>query len=213
MGLLGASGIATASGLSVSTGARYDPGDTFVTMRGELDALGGASAADVSFEWRRTGAGDWNETPSQSRSSTGEFGRKVTGLQEATEYEYRALAAGSNGASDTGEITSFHTSGDPQVWTHRVEEVTKSSATLYAQVGGFGGADTLYGHFRWGEEGEGLPNATPTDEAFWGQWFYWFVIGVDGLDRNTTYEFRAVGEASDGDVDTGDVLTFTTDGR
>ena len=71
-----------------------------VTLRGEIEDLGGASAVDVGFQHRRrkgveelyTPELPWIDTAFVSRSSPGAFSAEVGGLQPGVEYEYRVVA-------------------------------------------------------------------------------------------------------------------------
>lgn len=82
---------------------------TSVTLEGELSNLDGETSADCYFEWRQTGVSSWNTTTTQTLNETGTFGDSLSGIDEDTEYEYRALADGSDGVSDTGTTVSFVT--------------------------------------------------------------------------------------------------------
>ncbi|WP_049895508.1 DUF1349 domain-containing protein [Halopiger xanaduensis] len=95
----------------VSTGSASSVDSSSATLSGGLDDLGGASSADVGFEYRETG-GNWSATATQSRSSTGSFSEDVSGLASGTDYEFRATVAASDGDSDTGSTNSFTTSDD-----------------------------------------------------------------------------------------------------
>jgi alpha-L-fucosidase len=71
-----------------------------VTLRGTLKDLGGASAVDVGFQYRRrkgveelyTPELPWIDTAFVSRSAPGAFSAEVGGLQPGVEYEYRVVA-------------------------------------------------------------------------------------------------------------------------
>ena len=95
--------------VAVSTDSATDVTDTSATLNGTLTDLGGASSADVSFEYRQVGASTWNATTAQTVSSTGSFSDSVSGLSSGTEYEFRAVADASDGDSDTGATVTFTT--------------------------------------------------------------------------------------------------------
>jgi hypothetical protein len=84
-------------------------GETSATLEGSLDDRGGASTADVAFEFRQSGASTWSTTPTETLSSTGSFSRDLTGLAGGTDYEFRAVADASDGDSATGSTRSFAT--------------------------------------------------------------------------------------------------------
>jgi subtilisin family serine protease len=96
-------------GFAVSTGSASSVGETSATLNGSLDDLGGASSADVYFEWRQTGASSWNATATRTLSSTGSFSDDVSGLTKGTEYEFRVVGDASDGDSDTGGTVTFTT--------------------------------------------------------------------------------------------------------
>lgn len=78
--------------VSVSTESASNILETEVTLNGNLDSLGQESDVDVLFQYRETGASSWTETSAETLSSTGSFSETVTGLNEATDYEFRAKA-------------------------------------------------------------------------------------------------------------------------
>jgi hypothetical protein len=66
-------------------------------------------------------------------------------------------------------------------------------------------------YFEWGKEGEGLPNTTDVDGPRGINEGDTFTEWMFNLEKNTTYEYRAVGETTISEtVDTGDMVTFTT---
>jgi len=95
--------------VAVSTASAADVTETGATLRGELTSLQDASSADVGFEYRAVGASSWTATAGQTLSSTGTFSASVDGLAGGTDYEYRAVAAAGDSASDTGSTVSFTT--------------------------------------------------------------------------------------------------------
>jgi len=102
-------GTTTNTNVAVSTGAATNVAATSVTLNGDLTDLGGAASADVGFQYRPSGASSWTATATQTRSSTGTFSVDVTGLTAASDYDFRAVAAASDGTTDTGATASFTT--------------------------------------------------------------------------------------------------------
>jgi subtilisin len=96
-------------GLSVSTLGATSVTATSARFAGELSDLGGASAADCYFAWRAVGVSSWNTTGTRTLSTTGTFVVEVGGLSTGTEYEYRAVAAGSGGDTVSGNAVTFTT--------------------------------------------------------------------------------------------------------
>jgi hypothetical protein len=93
----------------VTTGGVSDLTGSSASLNGSLDDLGGADSTDVSFEWRESGASDWNSTATETMTSTGAFSQGLTELSSETTYEYRAVAGASDGQSATGSVTEFTT--------------------------------------------------------------------------------------------------------
>lgn len=85
-------------------------GTNSATLEGEVDWQG--TSLDVYFEWRQTGASTYNQTTTQTFSTTGtiQVSETISNLTEATEYEYRIFADRDNGAeTSTGSLVSFWT--------------------------------------------------------------------------------------------------------
>jgi subtilisin len=95
------------------------------------------------------------------------------------------------------------------VSTADATNVGDTSATLNGDLTDLGGADSADVYFEYGQSGGSRSNATSAQTlSATGS----VSADVSGLDSGTEYEFRAVAEASDGDGDTGSLLTFTTGG-
>ena len=196
--------------LAVSTGDATDVGETTVTLSGSLDDLGGATEADVAFEYRESGASTWTATAAQTLTAAGSVSASVTGLSAGTGYEYRCVAVASDGDTAIGGTSSFTTqSADTNVVvsTGEATDVGETAATLTGSLDDLGGAAEADVAFEWGVAGEGLPETTASQtRSSVGE----FTTVVDGLTAGTDYEFRAVVTASDGDTDTGTARAFTT---
>lgn len=95
--------------VSATTDQASDVQTTAATLVGELIDLGGASSADVGFEYRSAGQSSWTKTESQTLTSPSTFSQSVSGLESETEYEFRAAATASDGDTDTGGIQTFTT--------------------------------------------------------------------------------------------------------
>jgi len=101
--------------------------------------------------------------------------------------------------------------GDPAelgVSTSDASGVGETSATLNGSLDSLGGADSADVYFEWGVSGGDLSNVTSAEtRTSTGS----FSADVSGLSADTTYDFRAVAEASDGSTDSGSTRSFTTD--
>jgi hypothetical protein len=98
--------------VAVSTASPSAVGETNATLEGTLGDLGGASSADVAFEYRETGGDTWSTTPPETLGSPGAFSAPVDGLTPATEYELRSVAEASDGDTDSGSVVVFTTQSE-----------------------------------------------------------------------------------------------------
>jgi subtilisin family serine protease len=195
------------SGAAVSTDSPTDVDDTSATLNGTLTDLGGASSADVSFDYRESGTSTWSSTSTQTLSSTGSFSQDVTGLSTGVDYEYRAVVTASDGDTDTGSTVSFTTTASVAVSTDAVSSVGTDNATLNGTLTNLGGASSADVSFEWRQTGASSWNTTSTQTLSSTESFS---QDVTGLSSGTDYEYRAVADASDGDTDTGSTVSFTT---
>lgn len=100
---------AALGGLEVRTRDATEVGTSTATLNGRLLELGGATSVDLHFEWRETGAADWNTTAVQTVSGPTDFAADVGNLAGDTDHEFRAVAEAGDGTTDTGTILSFTT--------------------------------------------------------------------------------------------------------
>lgn len=108
---VGAVGTAVADHLIVETERPSSVTPDSATLEGHLDRLGDADSADCYFEWGKDGNLD-NETSPQTLTNHGDFDETIDGLESDTFYEYRAVAEGSDGETDTGSKEAFNTDSD-----------------------------------------------------------------------------------------------------
>jgi hypothetical protein len=80
-----------------------------VTLVGELIAIGTLDDVSCYFEWRTTGSDSWNVAGATTKGSTGEFEAELDGLEAKTDYEFRAVA---DGSQEHGRTISFRTSAN-----------------------------------------------------------------------------------------------------
>lgn len=200
----------TPTDVEVETSAATEVSGTWATLNGSLTTLSGANTATVSFEWGETGSGFSNATAEQTLDSTGTFDGEITGLDTATEYEFRAIAA-ADGVSATGETLTFTTDdAEPEsltVKTREVSDLDHTIATLNGELVALADHDEVSVQFKWGQIGEGLPYTTPEQTL---DSVAEFDAELTDLDTATEYEFRAVA-AANGESATGETDTFTTD--
>ncbi len=104
-----AAGVTGEEAPAVSTGDATNVGSETATLSGTLSDLGTASSAEVFFEYGESGASLSATTSSKTLSATGSFSIDVSGLDPATEYQYRAVVEASDGDGDTGAAEQFTT--------------------------------------------------------------------------------------------------------
>jgi len=94
---------------SVSTGDASSIGERSATVDAELIDLGGAASATVAVEYRERGTDAWESVAAENRTAPGTVAVDLDGLRDGTEYEYRAVAAASDGDAATGASATFST--------------------------------------------------------------------------------------------------------
>ena len=96
---------------TISTEEATNIDATTATLNGELTSLGDATTVDVFFEWKELGAGSWNATTKNERTSTGAFNHGLTGLDSGTDCEFRAVVEYENNGTQRveGSILTFTT--------------------------------------------------------------------------------------------------------
>jgi len=95
--------------LTIDTGAVTDVTDSDATLGGEVTDLDGASSIDAAFEIRKIGSDSWMSTESQTLTAAEAFSATVTGLNDDTNYEFRAVGNASDGDTATGVTRTFAT--------------------------------------------------------------------------------------------------------
>ena len=96
------------NGIIVESRRSEDVTETNATLVGELISLGGLDSVTCLFEWHAAGSESWNGEGTQTREATGTFEATIDDLEPDTDYEFRAVAEGSD--RDTGRTVSFRTS-------------------------------------------------------------------------------------------------------
>lgn len=108
--------------LAVETGDATDIGENSATLNGEVTHMNDTDTVDAWFEY---GEDSFDQESSNStRSSPGSYSDTVSGLDPATEYQYRAVALTEDGTRREGETATFATESDADGahladgWTH-----------------------------------------------------------------------------------------------
>lgn len=94
--------------IDIETNEASDVGKTSATLEGELVDFSGVDEVEISFEYGEVGTGFQNSTVSWSVSQPTGFFNEVSGLNEDTEYEFRAVASAAD-STETGGVQSFTT--------------------------------------------------------------------------------------------------------
>ena len=115
-------------------------------------------------------------------------------------------ATGVYGEAGFGE-RQYGGDGGFGVSTQGATDVDATSATLVGAVSDLDGASSADCYFEWRRAGASDWTATPKQTlSSTGS----FGAGLSGFEDGVDYEYRAVGAASDGDVDTGSTVVFAT---
>jgi len=128
-----------------------------------------------------------------------------TAASRSAQASSDGYGAGAYGEGGFGEGTE--TTVDITVPTTGSSDVGVSSATLNGELMGLSGVDAVDCYFEWRAANASEWNSTTAQTLSSTQAFS---ATVGGLDSGRQYEFRAVSQASTGDVSTGTTQTFTT---
>jgi hypothetical protein len=175
------------SALAVSTTAATNVATDSATLNGSLTSLGGASSAQVSFQWGLT-TGYGNETaPPQTMTATGAFSAPLSGLTPGTTYHYRAKAVAGSTTAYGADMTFTPGVAALAVSTTAATNITATSATLNGNLTSLGGASSVTVSFQFGlTTGYGYVRGTQTLTAPGP-----FSFTMTGLTTGTTYHYRA----------------------
>jgi len=182
---------------------------TSARLEGFYDSNG--SYTTTWFEYGTTTS--MNDETSHVGRGTGsnDFSQNVSGLDEDETYYFRAVAQNQYGTV-YGSRMDFETdcggNGDgPEVTTRSATDVDNNSATLNGYVDPNSECTDYW--FEWGTSSGNLSRSTSSKSAGCGDSRKSVDEDISGLNSNTTYYFRIVGE-NDDDTDYGSVLSFYT---
>ena len=205
----------------VSTDNATDEDEDSATLNGSVDP-GGLRIVKRRIEYGTDdNVSDLDDTKDAdcdlNDGDSEDFDATITGLNDNTEYFFRACAEDDDGDEQCGSIESFETDNEdnfvpevdfntPFVVTTVVTNVTGSSAKLNGLLTNDGNSSTT-GYFEWGSTNSlGL---TTTDQSLGlgdGIAFGNFIVG---LQPTTIYYYRACARNLGGTV-CGDTLSFRT---
>jgi phosphodiesterase/alkaline phosphatase D-like protein len=175
----------------VTTGAVTDVLANSATLNGDLNSLGSATTANVSFQYGTTQGGPYtNTTPLWPMTATGAFHADIGSLNDDTTYYYRAKGDGDEYGISYGEEHRFTTSSvPPSVTTSAASGITANLATLNGNLTERGTATSDNVSFQYGNtHGGPYPSSTtPQATSVIGT----FHFDLTGLPGDTAYYYRA----------------------
>lgn len=197
----------------VATGAASGITNNAATLHGSVSAVG-AGAPSIVFYYGTADGGttksSWTSSVAVPGTHSGAFSQAVSGLLPNTTYFFRALATNSAGESWSSPVRSFTTLGEPpSIALGSAHAITATSAKVTATVTGTGGvAPTVTIYYGTSDGG--------TAPAAWQQSRNLGTVGnqaevqLSGLQKNTTYFFRAMAENPNGSAWTANTGSFRT---
>ncbi|MFS0489009.1 hypothetical protein [Leadbetterella byssophila] len=203
----------------VAPGIRTDGaeniGPTSVRLSGTVTSAGSYPITERGIVWSTS----TNPTTSNSKSSLSgnvtnfpnTFGMDINGLSPSTAYHYRAYVI-SNGSTSYGENRTFTTTTvtQPEVRTDGASEVNTSSAKFLGTITQAGTYPiSEYGIVYSTSSGPTTSNSKAVAGSGVNNYPYSYGVQVNGLNKNTTYFFRAY-LISNGVTSYGAVNTITT---
>jgi hypothetical protein len=197
--------------------------ETTATFHGEVSsdtAHGGTEVTKCEFEYVTQAQFEASQfatpataecAPAPPYASAQSVSVTINGLAPSTDYHYRLAAASVNNHvsySETPTEETFATPGPPTIDAETTSRITRTEATLEAQVNP-NGHDTQY-EFQYGET-ESYGSSVPIPAADIGEGQERVPVGqqIAGLKVGTTYHYRVVAENSRGTTPGAD-HTFTT---
>jgi hypothetical protein len=193
--------------LSVVTQSATGITNTTATLNGNLDRLGNAANAAVSFQYGLTTSyGSTKAGVPSPLTAPGAFSAGLTGLTSGKTYHFRAKAVSSLGTSYGADQTFTATSTSLVTVTDPATFVTTNSATLNGKVTSMGNNNSVTVSFQYGlttsygSTVAGVPSSLTAPGTF--------TANITGLTPNKTYHYRtkAVGSSTK----YGNDQTFTT---
>lgn len=185
----------TTKALAVSSGGAVASAGG-ATLNGSLDALASGGDADVKFEYGKQGNNLQQSTGVQNLSSSGSFSEVLNNLDPGTTYEFRATGT-ETASSDTdeGQVLTFSTD-NLEVSTNGTLETNVGSITFEGVLDENESGNPVSVSFEYQKVSESGFNNTLSagGQTSPGTFF----AEATGLEEDTLYEFRAVGEQGGG---------------
>jgi subtilisin family serine protease len=200
--------------IAVSSTASDDSLSSFSSTGPEIEVA--APGSNINSTYNDGGYNSLNGTSMACPHVSGAGGQLMANGMSATEARNTLQESAEDiglGTNEQGDglldvEAALGTSGGFAVSTGTTSNVGENSATLQGSLEDLDGAGSADVYFQWRETGASSWNTTATQtlSSTGG-----FSANVSGLSKGTGYEYRAVGDASDGDSNTGSTATFTTD--
>lgn len=196
--------------LDVETGEATDITSNSAVLDGKVLGMKEGAYIKVGFAYRVGNRDSW-KTIEALLSEDDRFSVVLNGLKDETAYQYRAFIE-MNEEKIYGDIYSFTTLAPvitpdtPTVKTDEATNISSNSAVLNGSVFGMKGGDSAKVGFEYrtndGDAWKAVIALSISDDGR-------FNIFLNGLSKETVYQYRAFIEIDEG-KEYGDILSFTT---
>ena len=191
------------SALNVTTGS--------ATLYGNITGLGYATDAETNLEFWKKGnkssTVEWVNVG--TRSSTGRFASKQTGLQSNSTYVVRPIIYNESAGWAAGESVTFTTNDQYAVATNQATPQGAATVAATGELSGVGNASEVELNFEYwvkGQKDSTYNWANVTTRTSTGS----YSNTLSGLQSNTTYVVRAVGYSDQTSWAAGQPVEVTT---
>jgi phosphodiesterase/alkaline phosphatase D-like protein len=192
-----------------------DIGDMTATLHGAFNPRG--TETTYHFEYRKQGVAAWTARPEAAARSGRQnvpVSVQLTGLDPATDYEYRLIATNAVGNHASNPVGTFTTAAAPvqppleapAAATGGSSDVTETTASIDGSVDPHGAATTYW--FEYGTS-PALGQSTPEVSAGAGSGAVAANAALAGLEPGTIYRYRVVARNATGTTH-GSQRIFTT---
>ena len=181
---------------------------TSAQINGELAELGGTNSTEVNFAWGKVGNGTPNETPKRSRNSTGSFKEDLTGLDQNTDYEFKAQAGSEEGSLKTFATSEYVIAIESDNWSfnNNEQKTFGQDLSVDVQVSGTGGNDYSYSireFINGNDQGVATSASGVSGQSFTANWSLGDSTAEEsdfGQEDKVSYEVKVVDQNSNDDT-------------
>ena len=196
---------------TVTTGAAGSITSTSASVEGTLTALGVTSGVTQHGHVWSTSSNlslsTGSKTELGSKTSTGAFTSKLTGLKPNVTYYVKAYATNSEGTA-YGEAVTFTTNAEAMtLTTAKATSITDVTASVGGSITYYGGNEVTEVGVCW-STGQ-TPTVSDSHKAA-STVAKDFTVSLTGLTQHTTYYARSYAKAKSGVTYYGDAVSFTT---